>query len=427
MTSRPAGLAAALVCAAAVVHGQPIDPPPTAEPNWSWGIDFEQDSELMPKTDEDYTQGTEIALGGWKPRRAPILRYGFDALAWLDRGFDAVEGWVAPTPFRRACPKTETSRSVFVPQCEGVAGESVYVTHQFSFGVSGFTPRKGYPGVEGDWCTFRGCVLALTERVFEDRPYASLTYVQFERTKARGRVAYSSNLTAGALGLQIGKVVQTAIHDDQTDPGGWRHQISNRGEPTAAYAATLKVLTLAVPLRSARPEQSAQNEYWDASQPRRRYLDLTLDAGPSVGFYTRLAGGATLRVGYIKSAFWANDREPIQYTIAAPQQRNRAPAEFFVFGTLGGSLWGYNALMQGQFKDSTVTLDFDPESGPNVSSPLRRWVGQWSVGVRGILPIGKTTALSLGGQRHFLSPTFDVPHSRDHGYWGAYIRVLRGR
>jgi hypothetical protein len=402
----------------------PPAPPSTAEPYWSFGIDFEQDSVLMPKTDEDYTQGTELIAGGWRPRRAPVLRYGFDALRWLDKGLDFLEGHIAATPFRGSCPNAEKKTQFgFVPECEPVGNQSVYVTHEFSFGASGFTPRKGYPSVEGPGCEFRGCILARRDKIFHDRPYASLTYLQFERSVARGRVAYSSNLTVGALGLQIGKVVQTALHDKQTKPGGWRHQISNRGEPTAAYSTTVKLLAAAIPWRSMKPEGDGVSTYWDATQPRRRYADLTVDNGLGAGFYTRYSGGGILRVGYIQSAFWASSRGPIQYTVRATK---RSSPEFFVLATGGGSFWMWNSLMQGQFKKSTVTLQFDPESGPNVDTPLRRWVWDWSWGAMGRLPLGSKAAVVAGGQRHYLSRTFDGPHSRKHGYWGAYLRVVLG-
>jgi hypothetical protein len=397
-------------------------PVSTAEPYWSFGIDFEQDSKLMPKTDEDYTQGTEIAVGGWRPRRAPIVRYGFDALRWLDKGVDFVERHLPVTRFRDSCPASEQKSPMgFVPECEPVGSESVYVSHEVSFGVTAFTPRKGYPAVEGPGCEFRGCVLARTEPIYHDRPYASLTYLQFERTMARGRVAYTSDLTVGALGLQIAKVVQTALHDEQTKPGGWRHQISNRGEPTAAVSTTVKLLAAAVPWRSMKPEADALSNYWDATQPRKRYADLTVDNGLSAGFYTRYNGGALLRVGYIQSAFWAASRGPIQY--ARARAPNRPRPEIFGLVTGGGSFFVWNSLMQGQFKDSTVTLQFNPDSGENVDTPLRRWVWDWSWGGMGRLPIGKAMIIA-GARRYYLSPSFDGPHSRDHGYWGAYLRVV---
>src|SRR5262249_31504413 len=232
--------------------------------------------------------------------------------------------------------------------------------------------RKGYPSVEGPGCDFRGCILARTDPIYHDRPYASLSYLQFERTMARGRVAYSSNLTIGALGLQIAKVVQTAIHDPQTKPGGWRHQISNRGEPTAAYSTTVKLLAAAVPCGSMSPQADNLGNYWDATQPRKRFADLTIDNGLSLGFYTRYSGGAMLRAGYIQSAFWSTARGPIQYTVKAAR---RSRPEVFALLTGGGSFWVWNSLMDGQFIDSTVTLRFvQPPSSINADTPLNRWV-----------------------------------------------------
>src|SRR5713101_2210313 len=166
----------------------------------SLGIDFEQDSIFLPKTDQDYTQGTQLNWGGWGARRKPVLRWGFNLLVFFDKGLDKIEQITSLSPFRRLCRDKVDPNSSAPPACfligeNGTPIEQIYMVHQVSFGVSGFTPRKGDPSTDGPGCLFHGCVLARRDPVLHDRPYASLTYLEFKRSLAAGRVAYTSDLT----------------------------------------------------------------------------------------------------------------------------------------------------------------------------------------------------------------------------------------
>ena len=375
-----------------------------------WSLYLEQDSVLSPKTDKDYTMGVQFNFSGWRIRRS---LFG-DILGGPQRGLDRVLWFVGKT-HRRACEPSSSKEQV-PPLCRVAGAQRGYQAHELSFGVTAFTPRKGDPATEGPDCLHYGCILASTEPIYDDRPYASLAQITYRRSTARGRLGVSSDFTLGMLGLQIAKVVQTAIHDAQTDPGGWRYQISNPGEPTANYSFRFKWLAAA---RLA--HDGGQEVDWAGADPAdpldNRRADLTFDAGASLGTYTNLGAGARARLGWIDSPFWARDRQPVVFTKrplggAAPRRIREA----YLWGSLGYELWAYNALLQGQFRTSPVTLKFHPApADPNLASPLNRNV--WS------FQAGATLRLRCGAfsyQYSSYSPLFEGPHSRRHAYWGLY-------
>ena len=87
----------------------------------------------------------------------------------------------------------------------------------------------------------------------DDRPYASLILIQWEKTEPLSKTFYlRSSFAFGALGLSISKEAQRLVHasarwgrknsglynlvDHPKDPKGWGNQISNGGEPTGLYS-----------------------------------------------------------------------------------------------------------------------------------------------------------------------------------------------
>src|SRR5690606_31970296 len=73
-----------------------------------------------------------------------------------------------------------------------------------------------------------------------DRPYASLVYAstRAERVYPMEGKVVSSQLTLGVLGLDVVGDLQKGLHNviEGDSPRGWRHQISDGGEPTLRYS-----------------------------------------------------------------------------------------------------------------------------------------------------------------------------------------------
>jgi hypothetical protein len=192
--------------------------------------------------------------------------------------------------------------------------------------------------------------------------------VRSRRSSVRRTTAWTSDLTIGLLGTGVGKAFQQFVHRNishDVDPGGWSHQISNGGELTAKYRLAFR---------------------WKAFQspPVGRWptlYDFTLSPEVNAGYYTNVAGGGRLRVGLIDSSPLTIERHASEPWVAngvvaeAVGSRTRPKTEAYIWGTAGATLWGYNALLQGQFSESDVMLKFG--EGP---APLKRLVGEWQAG-----------------------------------------------
>ena len=191
--------------------------------------------------------------------------------------------------------------------------------------------------------------------IFDDRPYASLLYLANKKVLADEERALGVELMVGVIGLNLADEVQTTLHGwtrDLTgdsvpeDPRGWRHQISDGGEPTLR-------------LRLTESRRLAHASVWDLAGAWEANL----------GFQTDLSVGLSGRLGRLNSPFWSIPYDPIN-------RGNFVPAlggdELYLWaaGRLRGVL--YNALLQGQFRDSRVTVD---------SSDVRRLLWEAGIGV----------------------------------------------
>jgi hypothetical protein len=191
--------------------------------------------------------------------------------------------------------------------------------------------------------------------VYNDRPYASLLFSTNARVRLNsdGRTAWSSALTVGMLGLSLTENLHGAVHDivGSEKPRGYDHQISAGGEPTARYTLARHYLVVAAP--SDR-------------------VDVKATLQGSVGFLTEMSAALTLRLGRFDTPWWSFAPELTDY-IAAPtaSDARRSRSEVFMFAGVRLKARGYNAFLQGQFRDSTVRYSFD-EIEPIVAEA---WVG----------------------------------------------------
>ena len=210
--------------------------------------------------------------------------------------------------------------------------------------------------------------LAVSEPQFDDRPYSSVLFLANKRVYADQARAVGIEAQLGLLGTSVAREVQTAVHqawrdstgdDEPVDPQGWDNQISAGGEPTArlrfAYARRIDKLSLA------------------------NRFDIAWTGDVSLGYQTNVSLGLSARAGLLGSPFWTIPYDPINRGNFLPSYSGQ---ELYVWGALRSRLIGYDALLQGQFRDSAVTFN---------SSDLNRLVHDAGIGITGSLYGAKLT------------------------------------
>lgn len=181
--------------------------------------------------------------------------------------------------------------------------------------------------------------------IFDDRPYSSLIYLSNKRVYADNQKAIAAEVSLGLLGTGVTEFVQTHLHstyrslsgeDEPVDPQGWSHQISDGGE-----------LTLRLRLSSSQLHPNLSNAgVWD----------LTTSYGLSLGYQTNVSAGIAIRAGNIESAFWSLPFDPVNRGNFLPSSAKR---EWYLWSAFRAHLVGYDALLQGQFRDSHVQFSSD--------------------------------------------------------------------
>ena len=181
--------------------------------------------------------------------------------------------------------------------------------------------------------------------IFDDRPYSSLVYLRNKRVLADHRKALAAEVSIGLLGTSVAKAFQTQLHtiyrsasgsDEPVDPQGWSHQISDGGELTMRLRLSGSLL---------QPDFSRKGRW-----------DVTTSYGLALGYQTNLNVGIAVRAGSIKSPFWSLPFDPGNrgnFLPSAPKQ------EWYVWSALRSHLIVYDALLQGQFRDSDVQFSSD--------------------------------------------------------------------
>lgn len=328
------------------------------------GIYFEDDV-IFYTTDQNYTGGFGLSLGGsW------VEQSGLTGLLKRLNQFSQV---------RRLYAKSQISRNTVV-----IVG-------------SAFTPERSH--------------LSDVAPVLDDRPYASLVGLQTRRVNTGLRwdnspekrdYAITSELTIAALGWNLAKALQTGLHranrwstgkSTPVDPLGWHNQISNGGEPTLLYRVGLERI-LAGPAVIEEPGVIGQ---------------LTGRADAMVGYYDNAAFGLSGRWGRLSTDYWEFTSNPT----SSQNQKSRAKTadwELYTFFGARGRGVVYNALLQGQFRESVHTF-----SGRD----LERLIGEAEAGLSTTIPI-------FGGNLGFTwiafagrTPEFKGPKKRSHT-WGAF-------
>lgn len=187
-----------------------------------------------------------------------------------------------------------------------------------------------------------------------DRPYASLVGVSVRRLSVEERShrsAWTSELVVGILGLSFGPRAQSYVHHVLRDPPekpepylpeGWSNQISNGGELTALYRVAYDRF-----LWGHTPTPGS-DKHWQASW----------GATGTIGYYTTAAVNVGARLGWFRSEFW--EHLPGALSMAnqnlGPLGHRGRHWELFLHANIRPRLTLYNALLQGQFRESRVTV-----------------------------------------------------------------------
>ncbi|HEU4365580.1 MAG TPA: lipid A-modifier LpxR family protein [Candidatus Krumholzibacteria bacterium] len=270
---------------------------------------------------------------------------------------------------------------------EGRSAGFSFENHSFLFGNTAFTPDS----------------LNTTRPVYGDRPYSSLLFYTVSKAQVLRSgsgedldTVLRTEFTFGILGLRISEEVQTWIHGEirkhngkevPYDPLGWPNQVSDGGEPTARFGASYQRLTV-----------------------NKRYADFSWKGEGNLGYYTNVAAGALTRLGWIDTPFWMFDPAPLVAVNEARETADRMRRgtrgwEAYAFAGGRCRLVAYNAMLQGQFRESVHTLD---------PSQIERVLFEFETGIRAGYRGWSVTWVTGAGR----SPEHRLPEARSH-YWGG--------
>ncbi|MCK5769206.1 lipid A deacylase LpxR family protein [Algiphilus sp.] len=269
-----------------------------------WSVDIDNDALTTREDDQDYTAGFAVTLAGERAR-------GY----WLslDSPLSAVDAWLGVDAAR--CGLTQRQ-------------------HSFRVGGVALTPSD----------------IERPDVIPDDRPYASLIFVTNGRTYVAddGGAVYQSSLTVGMLGLDAFERVQRGYHKviGTGEPKGWDNQISDGGEPTLRYTL-------------ARQDLLASSGHY-----RPGGYDIKSAIGASAGYLTELSAAVSARWGLLNTTWWSFPAGQAQY-LAEPAHvqgngdSGAARRELYLWGGAALRLRGYNAFLQGQFRDSALEYEYN--------------------------------------------------------------------
>ncbi len=259
----------------------------------SWALAFDNDIFIPGGRDQDYTYGLNFTQSGTSASNALFSLH--TPLVTIDSLLGNTHGTIATN---------ETfSREV---------------------GIFGFTPED----------------ISISIANPSDRPYASLIYLSNSREQVDlvNNVAWKSTLTIGALGLAIAGELQDLVHEvtDSAKPQGWQNQISDGGELTGRYAI-------------------ARQRYFDAAIGGTE-IKTTVQA--SVGYLTEASWSLSLRKGAVHSPWSSFNPELASYgEKSSYSSEAKLIDEHYFWAGLAIKARAYNAFLEGQFRNSTVSYD----------------------------------------------------------------------
>jgi hypothetical protein len=254
----------------------------------------------------------------------------------------------------------------------GMGGADDSVVTSFIVGTVNFTPDN----------------LSNPAPIMNDRPYASLIYLGNKRVRASKTSAVAAEALVGVLGTDVAREVQLKLHgwwrsatdnNVPVDPQGWNNQISDGGELTAR-------------LRFSNSRLRAESAgLWD----------VATTWAVSLGYQTNVSLGVSGRLGRIGSAFWSIPFDPVNRGSFLPSLSEN---EWYVWAAYRARLVAYDALLQGQFRHSAVTISADQ---------IERLLHEGAVGVTAAFGPAQMT-FSVNAK----SAEFKQSSRREH-FWGS--------
>jgi len=269
--------------------------------NAGWEIFIDNDAFSLLPLDQDYTGGLAVVL------------YGKRAIKWrmsLNPIRQKLDDWIG---FSRRYSDVDH-----------------HLLHSVGIGFTSFTPKD----------------TSLTTSIYNDRPYSSLVFVSHiqQIIIPQQRRTYQSALMVGALGLGVAEYLQNTIHSSlgQGTANGWGNQISNGGELTAKYSL----------LRQTTRAYRRKKDYTS--------YEFKTTAEVGAGYVTDIAVGFAGRIGKIRTPWWSfNPHQSDFVRMGVPVARTGSKpheGELYLWGGLNARYVFYNAMLQGQFRDSAVTF-----------------------------------------------------------------------
>ena len=328
---------------------QPLDSTGKEKDLSSWAFYFDNDLLSPGSRDRDYTGGFSLTLSGANAKKYPLS---------VDPLLNKINNWFG------------WDRSIGIQ------------LHSMEVGANAFTPEN----------------ISSEAALQNDRPYASLVYLSNsqQHVEPGNKRSLMTTLTIGVLGLDIVDNFQNSLHDafGSDSANGWGNQISKGGEPTFRYSVSSQKL------RSASLKKSgASHEVHTALKG-------------SIGYLTNLSWGVSGRWGKIHTPWWTFNPQFNEYveksTPLSLGKGSRTDKELYFWAGANVHFRLYNALLQGQFRDSTVTYNYDD---------LRPVVAEGWLGVTKELGDGYRFSYVLRGQTEEIN---NGPASRS-SVWGGVI------
>jgi len=242
--------------------------------------------------------------------------------------------------------------------------------------------------IEFGFTLFTPSNILIPEPIQGDHPYASLFFVanaaQF--VVPERKLTYQSVLTIGALGLPIADSIQSGIHSatGSDEPEGWDNQVSEGGEPTARYSLSVQKTLV----EGGGPGLSTQ---------------FSINSEANIGFTTDASVGFGARFGFLRRPWYTFNPHPAEYISIGTAPNNNQPRsgdrEMFLYAGVNVKFRLYNAILQGQFRDSAVSYDYD-ELNPVVAEGWAGFLTEVTSGYRfGMFVRGRTAEIDIGDAR----------------------------
>lgn len=241
--------------------------------------------------------------------------------------------------------------------------------------------------------------------IVNDRPFASLFYLETKINTIRNYSIYSSSFVYGVLGTDLSNKVQTYIHKNhwfgskRPIPYGWENQISKSGNPTFLFSYSHEKLQTTKALKN--------NNCYTLFQSTTKYQY-------NLGYYTEIILSNNFKFGLIDPLNWMFNNlssTANQSELLPTNNRNDLKLELYLFSHVQTNFVLYNALLQGQFSNDFHTFKF---------SEINHFVLKGDFGIAMTVPINckKTYAMNLALMMSGRSREFNTVLSRNH-YWGS--------